>query len=201
MSSLLLAFLLVLVVPLLVATWRTSLIGLGLQGALMVALAAERGWPTSASGVVLLVDLLVVRTYLAPRWLYAVMAARQAPARSDVIPPNLLSWALAGTLVLLAFRFANLMSPGGGVAALHLAVAASGLLLGFLVLGTRNTTFGQMVGALRIENSIALFELASEQALPLPVQVAVTVILVLTVLAFGAALRQLGPGAATEEHS
>ena len=201
MSSLLLAFLLVLVVPLLVATWRTSLIGLGLQGALMVAVAAERGWPTSASGVVLLVDLLVVRTYLAPRWLYAVMAARRAPARSDVIPPNLLSWALAGTLVLLAFRFADRMSPGGGVAALHLAVAASGLLLGLLVLGTRNTTFSQMVGALRIENSIALFELASGQVLPLPVQLAVSAILVLTVLAFGAALRQLGPAATGEEAS
>jgi hypothetical protein len=52
--------------------------------------------------------------------------------------------------------------------------------------------FAQVVGALRIENAIALFELAGGHALPLPVQLGVTGVLVLSLLTFGAFMRRLG---------
>lgn len=192
MTFLLIAYLIALVVPLLIATWRTSLLGLGIQGFLMAAMVAERGWPMTASGAILAVDLLLLRGYFVPRYLYGVLVGQQAPRRSDVIPANLISWTLAGALVLLAFRFADLLHPQGGEAAVHVAVAASGVLLGLLVLATQNRTLSQMVGALGIENGIALFELASPEPLPLPVQLGVAAILVLTVLTFGSFLRRLG---------
>lgn len=189
MSYLLFVFLLVLVAPLLIATWRVSLAGLALQGLLMAAMVAERGWPRDASAVVLVLDLLVVRAWFVPFLLHRILTRQRAPRRSDVIPANLLSWTLAGGLIVLAFQFADALEPAGGEAALHLAVATSGLLLGLLVLATQTGTLGQVVGALRIENSIALFALGGREQ-PLPVQLGTSAALVLSVLVFGAFLRR-----------
>lgn len=198
MTYLLVAFLAVAFVPLLVATWRTSLLGLGLQGLLMTAMVAARGWPHDAAGAALLVDVLVLRTWFVPRHLHRILRSQAAPRRSDVIPANLLSWTLAFGLVVLAFRFAGAVEPAGGEATLHVAVAAAALLLGFLVLGTQATTFSQATGALRLENAVALFELAGGHAFPLPVQLGVSAVLVLTVLTFGRFLRSAGAPAAPE---
>lgn len=189
MTYLLITFLIVLVGPLFIATWRTSLMGLALQGVLLTAIFLQRGWPVTASGAVLLLDLLVLRTWFVPRYLQRILARQAAPRRNDVIPANMLSWTLAGALVIGSFHFAGLIFPEGGVEATQLAAATAALLLGFLVLGTENATFSQITGVLRIENAIALFELGSAHLLPLPVQLGVTTILVLTVLVFGSFLR------------
>jgi hydrogenase-4 component E len=188
-TYLLITFLIVLVGPLFIATWRTSLMGLALQGVLLTAIFLQRGWPVTASGAVLLLDLLVLRTWFVPRYLQRILSRQAVPRRNDVIPANMLSWTLAGALVIGAFHFAGLIFPEGGVEATHLAAATAALLLGFLVLGTENATFSQITGVLRIENAIALFELGSAHLLPLPVQLGVTTILVLTVLVFGSFLR------------
>jgi hydrogenase-4 component E len=192
MTYLLIAFLVVLITPLLTASWRLSLVGLGLQGLLMAAMVAERGWTPSFAGVVLLLDLLVLRTWFIPRHLFAIMGGLGGPGRRDVIPANLLSWTLAGALVLVGFRFAALVHPEGGVASTHVAVATSGLLLGMLVLATQTSTFGQIIGVLRVEFAIALFELGSGPELDLPVQLGVGAVLLLTVLTLGSFLRRLG---------
>ncbi|HSM93773.1 MAG TPA: hypothetical protein VLT47_12895 [Anaeromyxobacteraceae bacterium] len=189
MTFLLIAFLIVLVGPLFIATWRTSLMGLALQGVLLTAIYLQRGWPVTASGAVLLLDLLLLRTWFVPRYLQRILSRQSAPRRNDVIPANMLSWTLAGALVFASFHFAGLIFPEGGVETTHLAAATAALLLGFLILGTENTPFSQMTGALRIENAIALFELGSAHLLPLPIQLGVTAILLLTVLAFGGFLR------------
>ena len=201
MTYLLVALLAVLVTPLLTASWRLLLVGLGLQGLLLAALVAHRGWTPSPAGLLLLVDLLVLRTWFVPRHLFAIMgeprrraarAGRARPERRDVIPANLLSWAAAGGLVLVAFRLAGLLVPGGGAPAVLVAVAAAGLLLGLLVLATQVSTFAQIVGVLRVEYAIALFELGADHEVDLPVQAGLTVVLLLSVLTLGAFLRRLG---------
>jgi hydrogenase-4 component E len=192
MTYLLVAFLVVLVAPLLVATWRTSLLGLGLQGVLMTAMALQRGWEPTAAGVVLLADLLLLRGYVAPRYLYGILRRQQTPRRTDVIPANLFSWTLAGALVLISFRFADAILPGAGEATTHVAVATAALLLAFQILGTGDSLYGQVVGVLRLENAIALFELAGGHALALPLQLGVTLILLLTLILFGRFLERMG---------
>jgi hydrogenase-4 component E len=126
------------------------------------------------------------------------MRKLEAPTRSDIIPANLLSWALAGAAVMLAFRFAGVVEPGGGDRALHVAVSAAAVLLGLLVLGTQSTLFSQIIGVLRVEYAIALFELGSEHAGPLPVQLGLVGVLVLSVVLLGIFLRGLGPTAGRE---
>ena len=164
MSSLLSALLGVMLVPLFVSTWRTSLLGLACQGALM-ALIAHQLDPAlhSWAAWVTLIHLALIRGVLAPLALYTVLRARNAPARNDVIPPNLLSWSVAIAMVLMAFRFAGWLVEAPGEGQTLVAVATSGVLLGFLVLSTQSDVFSQMIGVLRIENAIALLELSSER--------------------------------------
>jgi hydrogenase-4 component E len=191
-TYLLVAFLVVIVVPLLTASWRISLLGLALQGVLMAAMVGQRGWPHDLGGAVLLADLLVLRGWFIPRHLRRIMDHLGVGRRNDVIPANLLSWTLAGAAVLVAFRFAGHVLPGEGDRTLLAAVAAAALLLGLLILGTQVTTFSQITGVLRVEYAIALFELGGAHEPGLPVQLGLTVVLLLSVLTLGRFLRRLG---------
>jgi hydrogenase-4 membrane subunit HyfE len=195
-SYLLLAFLLSATAPLFLASWRPNLAALGLQGFVMAALLLERGFPATASGAVLLFDLLVVRAWLAPRYLWGILREQTAHKKeAEVIPASLLAWSFAGVAVILAFQLAEALAPDQGDETLRIAVAAAGLLLGFLLLAAHDRTFAQLIGALRIENAVALFELDPARETPLPVQLGLTLALVLSIGIFGQLLRQLGPTA------
>lgn len=164
MSPLLSAQLGVMLVPLFVSTWRTSLLGLACQGALMALIAHQLDpaldtWPAWVT----LIHLALIRGVFSPLALYTVLRARNAPPRNDVIPPNLLSWSVAIALVLMAFRFAGWLVDAPGDGRTLVAVATSGVLLGCLVLSTQSDVFSQMIGVLRIENAIALLELGSKR--------------------------------------
>jgi hydrogenase-4 component E len=186
MSPLLIALLGVLLIPLFVATWRTSLFGLGCQGIVMALVAYRLEPAPSTPGEWLtLVDLGIVRGFAAPLALYTVLRARNAPARNNVIPPNLLSWTLALGMVLMSFSFAELLVSDLGEQRTLVAVASSGVMLGFLVLATQSGPFSQMIGALRVENAIALLELGGERhEAPLGVQVGLLGVFVATIAFF-----------------
>lgn len=160
MSTLLMALLLAMVLPLFLGSWRASLFGLCCQGLLMAWLVVEsHPHLSSADDLLTLVDFVLVRGLVAPFFLYQVLTAREATARNEVIPPNLLSWTLAGGFVLVGFNFASAMVPEAGDERQTVAVATAGMLLAFLVLSSQSGPFSQMVGALRFENALALFEL------------------------------------------
>jgi hydrogenase-4 membrane subunit HyfE len=160
MSTLLVALLGVMLLPLFLSSWRMSLFGLCCQGLLMGWFAVEgtTDAPT-ADGWLTLFDLVVVRGLVAPGLLYGALRTKEGTGRIDVIPPNLLSWTLVGVLVLVGFNFAALLVPEAGDARQVVAVSVAGLLLAFFVLSSQSGAFSQMVGVLRFENAIALFEL------------------------------------------
>ena len=196
MNPLLIAFVGVLLIPLFVATWRLSLFGLAAQGLLMGWISYQHD-PTldSVGAWVGMFDLVVVRGLAAPLALYAVLRSQQATSRNDVSPPNLMSWTLAIGLVFVAFRFSNMLEPLDGTQHSFIAGATAGLLLGLLVLATQTGPFSQMIGALRIENAIVLFELGGSHR-DLAMQIAQTIILIATVLLFRWYLKNL-PRAST----
>lgn len=193
MSPLLIALLGVVLIPLFVAKWRTSLIGLGCQGVLMAAIAHRlHPMPTTPGDWLTLADLIVVRGIVAPLALYTVLRAQRAPARNDVIPANLLSWTLALGLVLVAFSFSQRLVADAGDQRTLVAVAAAGVLLGFLILATQSTPVSQMIGALQLENAIALLELGGAQhESPIGLQVSLVGIFIATVIFFRWYLWQL----------
>jgi len=181
MNPLLIALLGALVIPLFVGTWRTSLLGLSAQGLLMAALV-HRAAPSldTAHDWLTLLDLALIRGVGMPVALYAVLKAQGARARNDVMPPNLFFWTLALALGLAAFNLAERLVSEPGEPQTLVAVAVAGLLLGFLVLSGSSEPFGQMVGALRIENAIVLLELSGNDHPALGLQLAMLAIFVAT---------------------
>jgi hydrogenase-4 membrane subunit HyfE len=192
-SPVLVALLGVLLIPLFLASWRASLFGLAAQGVLMAMVAWGLGYGRYEPGDWLtLLDLAFLRGVIAPYALYAVLRAVRAPARHDVIPPNMLSWTVALGMALVAFSLAEQLVPEPGEQRTLVAVAASGLLLGFLVLATQSSPAAQMIGALRLENAIALLELhGPRREEPVALQVALLVVFAVTVLFFRFYLRTL----------
>lgn len=188
MTSLLITFLIVVVVPLLTANWRWSLFGLSAQGLLLGVIAARRGAPLDASGAVLLLDFVVVRAALGPRMLAGILIRLHVSPRQEVIPGNLLFWTAAAVLIGLALGFAGVMAPGPRAQQVHLGVSVAALLLALLVLATKNTTLSQIIGVLRLENAIALFELTGERHHPLPVQLGFSAVYAASLILFGSFL-------------
>jgi hydrogenase-4 membrane subunit HyfE len=196
MNPLLIAFVAVLLVPLFVASWRLSLYGLAAQGLLMAVISYQLDPDLStATAWYELFDLAVVRGVLAPLALYTVLVSQRASARNDVVPPNLMSWTLAIVFVIGGFRFADMLVPGETAEHGFVAVAAAALLLGLLVLATQTGSFSQMIGALRIENAIALLELSSTRNdSGLAMKLAQTAILIATIALMRWYLRTLPRG-------
>jgi hydrogenase-4 component E len=171
MTTLLVALLGIMLLPLFTATWRTSLVTLGGQGLMMAWIVSRQtSGPLHPRDWLSLFDLVLLRGFAAPVMLYRVLRARNAPRRHDMIPPNLLFWTLTATAVLLAFECANGLIAQPGDPRLLAAVTATGVLLGLLVLASQSNPFSQIIGVLRIENAIALFELGLHEHAPLAVQ-------------------------------
>lgn len=163
MTGVLLAFMIVALVPLFVATWRTSLLGLSLQGSLIAWLALRHGATLSLDSALTAVDAVGLRAVGGPVLLYATMRGLRAPPRNNVIAPNLFSWAVAIGLVVVAFRSADVLVPLEGEQQMLVAVSSAAFVLGMFVLSTARGTFSQIIGLLRIENAIALFELGGQR--------------------------------------
>jgi hydrogenase-4 membrane subunit HyfE len=163
-NPLLISLLGVTLAPLFIASWRASLLGLACQGTLMALLLCRLPHALeSATDWITLLDLAVLRGGLAPLGLYAVLRMRNVRARNDVIPPNLISWLLAIAMVAMSFSFAAKLVAAPGEQQTLVAVSCAGLLLGLFVLSTRSDPLSQIIGALRVENAIALFELGGER--------------------------------------
>jgi hydrogenase-4 membrane subunit HyfE len=193
MTTLLMAFVGVLLAPLFIGKWRASLLGLACQGGLMAWTAYRLGVsPRSPVGLLLLIDLAVLRGVAAPLALYRVLRRAGAPPRNDVIPPNLVSWTIALGCVLLAFNFAGALVTHGGEERTLVATASSALLLGFLVLASQTGTFSQIVGVLRCENAIALFELGGSSPPSLAAESGLVGVLIGTIVLYRWYLSNLG---------
>lgn len=183
MTGILIAFVIALLVPLFVSKWRTSLLGLALQGVLLAAIAyRQRDVSISVSTAVTLLDLVVVRAMVMPAWLFVTLRRQNAPLRNDVIAPNLFSWAIALALVVVAFRTADVLVPAEGNEQSLVAVSSAAFLLGLFVLATARGTVSQVIGLMRVENAIALFELGTpSEHTSLAIRIGQTAIMLMSV--------------------
>ncbi|MCR4296689.1 MAG: hypothetical protein NUW21_14245 [Elusimicrobia bacterium] len=199
MTTLLAAFLAVAALPFVLVTWRISLATLSLQGLLMGWMFFRREPVLAPDSILTLVDLVAVRGLLVPFMLDRAMRAAAAPRRGDAILPNMFSLTMAAVLIGLSFQLAGHLAPGGSESQTFIAVAVSALLLGLFTLATQTGVFTQVVGALCVENAIALFELGEEgSSTPLPVELGLASVFLLSACMYVLYVRRLHPGSATE---
>jgi hydrogenase-4 membrane subunit HyfE len=185
MTTAVVVFLLGLALPLFISSWRTALAGLAVQGGALAVLVVLGGHAHSASGTVLLADLALMRGVFTPWYLAERWRRGGSLARLDLIPANLVHWALAAFLLALGLWFGTSLAPAESPEALLLAAVASAVLLGTLILASQPRPEGEVVGALVIENGVVLLEIFVGAHLPLAAQVGVAAIYLLTVLRFG----------------
>jgi hypothetical protein len=99
------------------------------------------------------------------------------------MPSNLFTWAIAITLVVLAFEFA---APAmSDRQALTLGVVGATVTVSLLLLSTNDAPPAQLVAVLFMENGLALFESLLPEPWPLPVHGALSAIYLLTVIVGG----------------
>jgi hydrogenase-4 membrane subunit HyfE len=132
----------------------------------------------STHALAALAEVLIVRAALVPLLLRRAILARAEP-NLDLMPSNLFSWAVAITLIVLAFEFA---APSmSDRQAITLGVVGATVVVALLLLATNAAPPAQLIALLFLENGLALFESLFPEPWPLPVHAALSGIYVLTV--------------------
>lgn len=158
MSALIVAFIVVLALPLVGGSWRLAVAGLGAQTIVVFLMMITRSpAPHAESAALLCFDLVLVRGLAAPlllrRWI-----VRGGAGQLEVVRGDLLHWVACLTLVVLAASFGQRVSPDDPWLAAHLGAAAAEVLIGMFVVAHHRAALGQVVGMLMIENGVLLFE-------------------------------------------
>jgi hydrogenase-4 membrane subunit HyfE len=173
----LIAFLVAAVIPIFFGKIRSAPFWLAAQAAALAWNVALQGDP-SLHTYVALIEVLAVRSLIAPRLLRRAIRLRGEP-NLDLMPSNLFTWAIAIALVVLAFEFA---APAmSDRQALTLGVVGATVAVSLLLLSTNDSPPAQLVAVLFMENGLALFESLLPEPWPLPVHGALSAIYLLTV--------------------
>lgn len=151
------------------STIRATAIQGGLLAALPVAL--HPGWSLHLVG--LAVGTFVVKAVVLPAFLSR--AIREAAVRREVEP--LIGFAasvgLGSLAVAVSFGIAQRIPLPDSDTALLVPVALSTVIIGLLVLTTRNKAISQVVGYLVLENGIYVFGLSQAERVPFLVELGV----------------------------
>ena len=123
-------------------------------------------------------EVLIVRAWLAPALLRR-MLSNMTQVRMDLMPSNLFTWAIAASLIILAFKFGD--GTHINVRTLTLGVIAATVMIALLILSTNQEPSAQLVALLFMENALALFESLMPEPWPLPVHVALSGVYIITV--------------------
>ena len=144
-----------------------------IQGALLAALpiALHPGWSIHTIG--LAAGTFLVKTVILPYFL--AWAIREAAVRREVEPliGFSASLALGATVVALSFGIAQRIPLPETNSDLLIPVALSTVMVGLLVLTTRNKALSQVVGYLVLENGIFVFGLSQMERVPFLVELGV----------------------------
>jgi hydrogenase-4 component E len=144
-----------------------------IQGALLAALpiALHPGWSLHTIG--LAVGTFVVKAVLLPAFLS--WAIREAAVRREVEP--LIGFSASLTLgavaVGLSFAIAQRIPLPESNSSLLIPVALATVMVGLLVLTTRNKALTQVIGYLLLENGIYVFGLSQVERVPFLVELGV----------------------------
>jgi len=143
------------------------------QGLLLAALPAALYPHLSLHIVGLALGTLLVKAVVLPHFL--TRAIREAAVRREIEPliGSTASLILGAAAVALAFAIAPRFEPPGTPGGVLTPVALSTVIIGLIVLTTRNKALTQVVGYLILENGIYVFGLSQAERVPFLVEVGV----------------------------
>ena len=174
----LILFLLAAVIPVFFGKIRSAPVWLCLQAVALAWNGVAHSNGLSGHALVALLDVIVVRALVAPLLLRRAIHLRGDP-NQDLMPPNLFTWVIGVTLIVLAFEFGGAAMTDVG--ALALGVVGAMVAIALLLLSTNDALPAQLVAVLFMENGIAVFESLLPEPWPLPVHGALTLVYLIIV--------------------
>jgi hydrogenase-4 component E len=143
------------------------------QGLLLAALPVALYPRASLHIVGLAIGTLLVKAVVLPR--YLTRAIREAAVRREIEPliGFTASLILGAAAVALSFAIAPRLELPGMPSSVLIPVALSTVIIGLIVLTTRNKALTQVVGYLILENGIYVFGLSQAERVPFLVEVGV----------------------------
>jgi hydrogenase-4 component E len=144
-----------------------------IQGGLLATLPLALYGHFSPHIIGLAVGTFIIKAFVLPHFL--TRAIREAAVRREVEPliGFTASLLLGAGAVALAFAIAPRVSPPGLTSGMLVPVALSTVIIGLIVLTTRNKAISQVVGYLVLENGIYAFGLTQAERVPFLVDVGV----------------------------
>jgi hydrogenase-4 component E len=144
-----------------------------IQGALLAALPLALYSHVSIHIVGLAIGTLLVKAFVLPYFL--TRAIREAAVRREIEPliGFTASLMLGAAAVALSFAIAPRLELPGVQSEMLIPVALSTVIIGLIVLSTRNKALTQVVGYLILENGIYVFGLSQAERVPFLVEVGV----------------------------
>lgn len=192
MNDVYMAFTAAFVVPLLFHSRKVAILGLALQGLLLAMVPASHVHAWTLQVVLECVLLFTLRGLLAPWLLWQYAKTYHEDGDFSLIGKNIFQWAIAALLLAGAFLLGDRLAPGDSFEALQVGTAAGCVMIGMLVLSNQNNRLGQAIGLLTIESGMALVELLSPHAMPIPVSIGVNIVYVALLITMGVYLRRSG---------
>lgn len=162
----------------------TSIRLLALQGLLLAAAAVTVAGATGTAHAYLAAMLtLVVKALVVPGLLFFALREVRIKKELEAAISRRLALPLAAGLVLAAYYVTGPFSNLDGLLARNaLPVAIAMLFIGLLSMLTHKKALSQIIGIVAMENGVYLVAIAATQGLPLAVEMAVAVDLVVGVL-------------------
>jgi hydrogenase-4 component E len=144
-----------------------------IQGALLAALPVALYPHASLHIFGLALGTLLVKAFVLPFFL--TRAIREAAVRREIEPliGFTASLMLGAAAVALSFAIAPRLELGGVPSQMLIPVALATVIIGLIVLTTRNKALSQVVGYLILENGIYAFGLSQAERVPFLVEVGV----------------------------
>ncbi|MBK7830222.1 hypothetical protein [Nannocystis sp.] len=198
---LLVAILIAVIAPLFARTWRVMFRMLGLQGLLLAIIAYQNlGQHGDDIAVwVLIADLVVLRGLFVPYFLHRMVAGRVRSSELELVPSNLVFWGIAVFIVITALWFGFKIPPVDTLPSLHLGVALTAVLLGLYVLTSRPGRSARSSAPSPSRTAWSCSELLLKHHVALPVELALTGVFLMSIIAFGGVLlRRLETAEANE---
>lgn len=164
------------------STWLLALQSLLLAAVVFAIALATGAWHVYAAGIL----TLVVKVIVGPGVLLKVLQGVRQRRELDPLLSKRLALLIASGLVLVAYRAAGELRLPDTVASQHaLPVSLALMLLGLFLMLSRRKALFQVVGLITMENGVYLAALVATHGLPLAVELAVFVDLLLGLVLMG----------------
>lgn len=175
----LILFLLAAIIPVFFGKIRSAPLWLGLQGVALAWNSLLHPHELSSHAVTVAIEALALRVLLVPLFVRDAIR-RRAEANIDLMPSNLFAWAIAITLVVLAFEFGGAAVSDSN--SMTLGIVGATVAIALLLLSSNDAPVAQLVAILLVENALALFESLMPEGWPLPIHGTLSAVYLLTVV-------------------